>query len=93
MLEHRTTPRAQTGIPGRATFVRGSSATVSCLISDLSPSGARVVFSAGTRVPAYFDLYIGQSGPHRAKTVWQQPGMAGVIFSAGRANVPEVLPG
>ena len=66
---------------------------VDCIIEDLSPTGACVVFSADVLVPRYFDLTVGQDGQtYRARTMWQQANKVGVMFLKARANAPEVLP-
>ena len=79
---------------GRAVLERGSSALMDCLVEDLSPMGARVVFSADVTIPKHFDLVLGpDSRSHRVRTVWQQANTAGIMFLEARANVPEVLPG
>jgi hypothetical protein len=66
---------------------------VACFVQDLSPAGACVVFPKGVVIPRHFDLFIGLSvQSHRARTMWQQAGMAGVMFLEARANAPEVVP-
>ncbi|GJD96982.1 hypothetical protein OCOJLMKI_4210 [Methylobacterium iners] len=86
--------RAHTRMAGRAALEDGSAVLVDCIVEDLSPTGARVVFSADVSIPGYFDLVIGPARrSHRVRTVWRQANMAGVMFLKARANVPGVLPG
>ncbi len=93
MIAHSRAVRADTCISGRANLERGSATYVDCIIEDLSPTGACVVFSADVLVPRYFDLTVGHDGQtHRARMMWQQANKVGVMFLKARANAPEVLP-
>ncbi len=67
---------------------------MTCLVADLSSTGARVVFSGGVVPPKHFTLLLGKDGQAcQARTVWRQGSMVGVSFWEARANAPEVLPG
>ena len=92
MDERRNTLRAQACISGQAALEREASTFVDCVVQNLSPAGACVVFSDQVTAPRFFDLFIGQSGrARRVRTVWRQAGTAGVMFVEARANAPAVL--
>jgi hypothetical protein len=93
MEEHRITARARTRLTGRA-WERSALSEELCLVQNLSPVGACVVFSEGATIPKRFDLFIGQdTRAHRALTIWRKANVAGVRFLEARPNAPEVLPG
>ncbi|GJD94010.1 hypothetical protein ACFPQ7_24540 [Methylobacterium iners] len=84
--------RAHTRMAGRAALVDGSAVLIDCIVEDLSPTGARVIFSADTLIPGYFELEIGPVGQsHCVRTVWRQANTAGVIFLKAQVNAPGVL--
>ena len=94
MDERRTTLRAQARISGHAALEREASTLVDCVVQNLSPAGACVVFSDQVTAPRFFDLFIGQGGRAcRVRTIWREAGTAGVMFMGARANAPSVLPG
>src|SRR5262245_42065767 len=64
MGERRRSSRHKSFLRGSICFNNRRSA-VDCLIRDLSPAGARLIFSAAANVPDAMDLYI----PQRNETV------------------------
>ena len=69
MQEHRIAARARTRLTGRA-LERSALSEEPCLVQNLSPVGACVVFSEGATIPKRFDLFIGQdTRAHRALTI------------------------
>ncbi|MCJ2036647.1 PilZ domain-containing protein [Methylobacterium sp. J-068] len=82
-----------THLAARAALDRTSPETLPCLVRNLSPIGACVVFCADVTVPEYFDLFLGpDTRPYRAHLIWHDANTVGVSFLEARENAPEVLP-
>lgn len=91
MEQLRGAARARTRLPGSALAAFAVTGEP-CVIQDLSPRGASVVFREGFAVPRCFDLFIGEDGQaHQAVTIWWNGNVAGVKFLKTRPNAPEVL--
>ena len=78
--ELRKAPRLKSLIGARIVFNNGS-ASLDCVIRDLSGTGAKLALSGPVAVPDAFDLIIPQKGvTHRAKVAWRQANEIGVAF-------------
>lgn len=80
MGERRRSARQKSLLRGCIYFNNRRSA-VDCLVRDISPAGARLIFSEAVSVPEAFDLYI----PHkettlRARVQWRHGDEVGAIF-------------
>lgn len=80
MLERRQMQRGRTFLGGSITFgYQGF--TIDCLVKDMSPHGARVIFSDAIPVPSEVDLFIERHGKtRRARFVWRRDQEAGIVF-------------
>src|SRR5687767_10916838 len=81
MIERRSVPRHQTA--ERATALFSANRTAPCVITDLSPKGARLGFGDMVELPQCFEIAFTKE-PHRARltvhTMWQHGRVAGVQF-------------
>src|SRR3954447_10183054 len=84
-----TEPRAveRRRITRQKSFLRGSihfnnrRSVVDCLIRDISPYGARLIFSDAVTTPDVLDLYIPQKEQTlRVHVIWRHGQEAGVAF-------------
>ncbi|KQP95017.1 hypothetical protein ASF60_02225 [Methylobacterium sp. Leaf113] len=92
MDEQRKMVRAETHLAGRAALKQASAETEPCLIRNLSPVGARVVFCTPVTAPEAFDLFLDSSDQtYRARTIWHGENEVGVVFREARENAPDVL--
>ena len=92
MNAHRRAVRANTCMSASASFVRGFAQPMNCIVTDLSATGAGVVFLANVSIPRYLNLTFSRDGQsYRAQTMWQQANKVGVMFLPARVNAPEVL--
>jgi len=93
MRELRAAARARTHISGSvltAFAVTGEP----CLIQNISPRGASVVFREGFAIPRRFNLVIGRDRhAQQALKIWRNGNVAGVKFLEFQPNAPEVLLG
>jgi hypothetical protein len=81
MEERRRVARQKSFLSGRLYFNNHRNA-VDCLIRDISPYGARLIFSDAVTTPDVVDLYI----PHKEQTVrahvqWRNGQEVGVAFA------------
>lgn len=83
--ERRTTERRR--VARQKSFLRGMiyfnnrRSAVDCLIRDISPIGARVIFSDSVQTPDVLDLYIPQKEQTlRAHVIWRHGTEVGVGF-------------
>ena len=81
MIERRKEPRQKSLLGGKAVFSRRR-CIMDCLVRNISPHGALVVFPHTSLTPSEFMLHI----PHRdetysAKLIWRHHDRAGVILS------------
>lgn len=82
MEERRKTFRGRTYLGGQVAFDNSRSAA-DCLVRNLSPEGAKIVFSAPTAIPNEFELTIPRKGDSRGvRVVWRDENEAGVVFLA-----------
>ena len=82
MEERRRSPRLRSFLGGQITFDRNS-ATMDCLVRNLSPEGARLAFSQTLAVPDTFSLFIRQRGQEaRVRMGWRRADEIGVRFLA-----------
>jgi hypothetical protein len=92
MNEHRKAVRALTHLAGRVALDGTSPETLPCLVRNLSPIGARVVFCAEVEIPDSFDLFLGPGKTaYRVRRIWSAQNEVGVLFSEARRNAPDVL--
>jgi PilZ domain-containing protein len=77
--DRRRFPRTRTLKSGRVILTDRT--TVDCTIRNLSRGGARLVFGAPTRIPAFFLLVVdGSKDMIPARLIWQKGLAAGVMF-------------
>jgi DNA modification methylase len=82
MQERRRIPRTRTYLGGLVAFNERCS-TMECLVRNMSPDGAKLVFGGTVEIPAEFDIMIRKRGEsRRARIVWRQETEAGVTFPA-----------
>ncbi|HEX2509569.1 MAG TPA: PilZ domain-containing protein [Microvirga sp.] len=80
MREQRSAERFATFILGTMLFEHSVS---TCLIGDMSASGARLRVSASKWLPDHFDLYLPRYGTtHRVELRWRKDDEAGVAFQS-----------
>ncbi len=91
--EVRTTERRR--IPRQKSFLRGMiyfnnrRSVADCLIRDISPYGARLIFSDAVTTPDVLDLYIPQKEQTlRAQVIWRIGHEVGVAFPQAAAAEP-----
>lgn len=92
-LEQRTVERRR--VTRQKSFLRGMvyfnnrRSVADCLIRDISPLGARLVFSDAVSTPDALDLYIPQKEQTlRTQVIWRQGQEAGVAFPQGSESAP-----
>ncbi len=84
MAERRRSSRQKSFLRGCIYFNNRRSA-IDCLVRDVSPAGARLIFSAAVTVPDVLDLYIPQKEQTlRAQVQWRYGEEAGIAFVNGR---------
>lgn len=84
MDERRREQRRRTYLGGELEF-HSRCARLECLVRNLSPNGARLVFAKPATIPERFDLAIPQTGDHRnVRIVWRNATEAGVAFEDGQ---------
>ena len=80
MAESRSSPRKRTLLGGRIEF-KNRSFTVECVVKDISETGARLLLTGTTEIPAEFDLWIPERNQrYRAQVVWRKASLVGVRF-------------
>ena len=89
MSERRNAQRQKSFLRGCIYYNNRRSAT-DCLIRDISPTGARLIFSDTVTVPDMVDLYIPQKEQMlRAQVQWRHGDEVGVGFpTAAKASGP-----
>jgi hypothetical protein len=77
-VERRSLPRR----PAReqATAIVAGTTKRGCVISDLSPRGARLGFGAEAPLPLRFELVFSSGRRVNAQLIWQRDMTAGVLF-------------
>jgi hypothetical protein len=82
MSERRSVPRFRSLLGARIGFGRRRS-TMDCLVRNIGPSGAMIVFPHSAITPTTFSLHILQRGEtHNARVVWRRHDRAGLALSA-----------
>jgi hypothetical protein len=88
MSERRIAQRQKSFLRGCIYYNNRRSAT-DCLIRDISPTGARLIFSDTVTVPDMVDLYIPQKEQMlRAQVQWRHGDEVGVGFPASVKSKP-----
>ena len=88
MSERRIAQRQKSFLRGCIYYNNRRSAT-DCLIRDISPTGARLIFSDTVTVPDMIDLYIPQKEQMlRAQVQWRHGDEVGVGFPASAKVKP-----
>jgi hypothetical protein len=91
MLERRQVQRGRTFLGGCIAFGHPGF-TIDCVVRDMSPNGAKVIFSDAIPVPNEVDLVIERYGKtHRAHFVWRRGSEAGVVFPDAEVKSRVVL--
>jgi hypothetical protein len=81
MIERRRERRLRSLLGGRVSFGRRQS-TMDCIVRNLSPHGALVVFAHTSLTPSEFSLHIPCRGEaHSARVMWRRSDRAGVSLS------------
>lgn len=87
-MEKRPATRIRTIMNGRIIF-NNRSATLDCLVRNLSETGAKLEVSGAVTVPERFELDIPRKGVRRrARMVWRREGEMGVAFEDAAAEAP-----
>jgi hypothetical protein len=89
MTERRREQRLRSLLGGRISFRRLQS-TMDCIVRNIAPHGAMLVFPHTAVTPAEFRLEIPHRGEtHSAKVIWRRHDRAGVTLSdMERGDVP-----
>jgi len=91
--ERRRAARQKSFLRGMIYFNNRRSA-VDCLIRDISPMGARVIFSDSVQTPDVLDLYIPQKEQTlRAHVIWRHGTEVGVGFDQAPPQVEQTAEG
>jgi hypothetical protein len=92
MSERRIAQRQKSFLRGCIYYNNRRSAT-DCLIRDISPTGARLIFSDTVTVPDMVDLYIPQKDQMlRAQVQWRHGDEVGVGFPSAKVSGPKSAP-
>jgi hypothetical protein len=80
MTERRTTQR-QRRLHGGKIIFNDNSSVISCVVRDLSKTGARLGVASPVGIPEWFDLRIDRNGAsYPAKVAWRSGDQIGVMF-------------
>ena len=86
MSERRRSNRQKSFLRGCIYFNNRRSAT-ECLVRDISPTGARLIFSETVSIPDAIELYLPQKQQTlRAEVQWRRRDEVGVGFDAQRSS-------
>lgn len=86
MSERRRSNRQKSLLRGCIYFNKRRSAT-DCLVRDISPAGARLIFSETVSIPDVIELYLPQRQQTlRAEVQWRRGDEIGVGFHAQRSS-------
>jgi hypothetical protein len=81
MIERRREPRLRSLLGGRIAFRRLQS-SMDCMVRNIAPHGALLVFPHTAVTPTEFSLQVPHRGEtHSAKVIWRQHDRAGVQLS------------
>jgi hypothetical protein len=87
-VERRRTARQKSFLRGMIYFNNRRNA-VDCLVRDISPYGARLIFSDAVTTPDVLDLYIPQKEQTlRVHVIWRNGQEVGVAFAQATPMVP-----
>ena len=85
----RSTERRECSIKAQAHSYDGSP-PIDCVITDFSPTGAKIVFPPDSDPPSAFDLFVPSRGDTRHALVrWKTPESIGVEFIQGRGSTED----
>jgi hypothetical protein len=89
MIERRKEQRLKSLLGGRISFSRRQS-TMDCIVRNIAPQGALVVFPHTSLTPTEFTLHIPHRGEaHSAKVIWRRHDRAGVtLCSMEKTEIP-----
>jgi hypothetical protein len=88
MTERRRSNRQKSFLRGCIYFNNRRSAT-DCLVRDISPSGARLIFSDAISIPDVVELYLAQKQQTlRAEVHWRRGEEVGVAFTQRSSEHP-----
>jgi PilZ domain-containing protein len=91
-VERRRTARQKSFLRGMIYFNNRRNA-VDCLIRDISPYGARLIFSDAVTTPDVLELYIPQKEQTlRVHTIWRHGQEVGVAFAQAAQMDPVAEP-
>lgn len=80
MEERRTAQRLRTYLEGRVAF-HSRCSRLECLVRNMSPNGAHLIFPRPPVIPDVFNLTIPQTGEdRRARIIWRSEKEAGIAF-------------
>jgi PilZ domain len=80
MTERRASPRQRRLHGGRIVF-NDNSSVISCIVRDLSKTGARLGVASPVGIPDWFDLRIDRNGAcYPSKVAWRSGDQIGVTF-------------
>jgi hypothetical protein len=83
MLERRREPRLRSLLGGTIVFGERRR-SMECLVRNISPHGALIVFAQSAITPSEFALHIPyRREVHAAKVAWRRHDRAGLSLSAG----------
>ncbi len=86
--ERRKEPRQKSLLGGKVIFGRRNS-VMDCIVRNIGPHGALVVFPHTSLTPSEFTLHIPyREETYSAKLVWRKHDRAGVKLSETEAGVP-----
>jgi hypothetical protein len=72
----------------------GRQPSQSCIVRDISPSGARIAMDGAAELPEQVILAISQDArKYRARVAWRKEHEAGLCFLGEIAALPETKPG
>jgi PilZ domain len=84
----RRAKRERTFLPARISFGEGA-LKADCVVTQLSPTGARINIAAAVALPDRFNIAIPQRGlTCRAKLVWRKDDLAGLEFDQAESASP-----
>ncbi|MFN3685304.1 PilZ domain-containing protein [Salinarimonas sp.] len=91
-VDGRVAPRHRVLIAGTIRYA-GGIGTASCVVRNLSETGAKLTLSESLNLPTHFDLAIAQKNAvHRCELRWRRGEEAGVAFLDASASAPAAAP-
>ena len=84
MSDLRASPRRRTLLGAHIEF-RNRSFTVACMVKDMSETGARLILTGTSEIPAVFDLWIPEQNRRvRARLMWRGVSLGGGAFDTAQ---------